>query len=51
MIKETTDIHQEQKNMARYDSKVLGKCTNENYSKPEWQDEDQAQLSGYVTEN
>ena len=46
MIIETIDIHQEQRNLARYDSKVLDrctKCTNEKFSKSECQDEDPAE--------
>ena len=38
MITETIDNHQEQKNLARYDSQVVDKCTkcnNENFSKSE----------------
>ena len=43
MIRETIDIHQEQRNLARYDSKEVDKCTNETFSKSECQDEDSAQ--------
>ena len=46
MIIETIDIHQEHRNLARYDSKVVDrctKCTNEKFSKSECQDEDQAE--------
>ena len=42
MIIGTIDIHQEQKNLARFDSKVVNKCTNEKFSKSEWQDVDPA---------
>ena len=42
MIIDTIDIHQEQRNLARYDSKVVDKCTNEKNSKTECQDEDSA---------
>ena len=44
MIIETIDIHQEQKNLARYDSKVMDKCTNEKSSKSECQDEDSVEV-------
>ena len=43
MIIETIDIHQQQQNLPRYDSKVMDKCTrctNENFSESECQDED-----------
>ena len=46
MIIETKDIHQEQKNLARYDSNVVDKCTkctNEKFSKSECQDEEDQQ--------
>ena len=46
MIIETIDIHQELRNLAKYDSKVVDKCTkcpNEKFSKSERQDEDQAE--------
>ena len=45
MIIETIDVQQEQRSLARYDSKVVDKCTkytNENCSKTECQDEDSA---------
>ena len=38
MIIQTIDIHQEERNLVRYDSKVMNKCTkctNENFSEPE----------------
>ena len=38
MIIQTIDIHQEQRKLARYDSKEVGKCTkctNENITKSE----------------
>ena len=40
MIIETIDIQQEQRNLARYDSKVVDKCTNEKVSKRKCQDKD-----------
>ena len=46
IIIETIDIHQEQINLARYDSKVVDKCTkyiNEKFSKSGCQDEDPAE--------
>ena len=43
MIIETIDIHQEQRNLSRYDSKVVDKCTNEKISKTECQDKDPAE--------
>ena len=42
MIIEAIYIHQEQRNLARYDSKVVDKCTkytDETFSKSEYQDE------------
>ena len=44
MITEITDIHQKQRNLAQYDSKVMDKCTNEKCSKPECQDEDSVEV-------
>ena len=35
MITETIDIHQEQRNLAKCDSKVVAKCTKEKFSKSE----------------
>ena len=43
MVIETIDIHWKQKNLARYDSKVVDKCTNKNLSKSEGQDMDPAE--------
>ena len=46
MTIETIYIHQEHRNLARYESKVVDKCTkctNEKFSKTECQDEDPAE--------
>ena len=43
MIIETIDIYQEERNLTRYDSKVVDKCPDEKLSKSEGQDEDLAE--------